>query len=86
MPPEILGILIPALAFSGIVAMLVAGAVKVAQTIAGRGTSASELEELKHRLEDAEAALAEQSSQLAELQERVDFADRRLTSGPGEAR
>lgn len=79
---SILGILIPALAFSGIVAMVVIGAVKVAKTIAGRGASASEMDELKQRVEDAEAALAEQSSQLAELQERVDFAERRLTSGP----
>ena len=78
----IFGILIPALAFSGIVAMLVVGAVKVAKIIAARGAP-SDMAELKQRLEDAEATLADQSAQLAELQERVDFAERRLTSGPG---
>ncbi len=63
--------------------------VMVARTIAGaitgRGASGSELRQIKQRLEDdaaaledAQATLAHQSTQLAELQERLDFAERLL--------
>jgi hypothetical protein len=47
-----------------------------------RGTAAlsagDRLEQQAAALEDAQAALADQSAQLAELQERVDFAERML--------
>lgn len=50
---------------------------------AGRAASAAltpneRLERQAAALEDAQAALADQSAQLAELQERVDFAERML--------
>jgi chromosome segregation ATPase len=68
--------------------------------IAGRGGSRSQLAQLSQRLEqhsaaldDAQASLASQATQLAELQERVDFAERLLAQardraalGPGEKR
>ena len=72
----------------------------IAGAIAGRGASRSELAQIKERLEqhaaaleDAQTSLANQSSQLAELQERIDFAERLLAQardrsalGPGEKR
>jgi uncharacterized protein YycO len=72
----------------------------IAGAIAGRGASRSELAEVKQRLEqdaaaleDAQTTLANQSTQLAELQERLDFAERLLAQardrsalGPGEKR
>jgi Tfp pilus assembly protein FimV len=72
----------------------------IAGAIAGRGASRSELAEIRERLEqhaavleDAQTSLADQSTQLAELQERLDFAERllvqgrdRSTLGPGEKR
>jgi predicted nucleic acid-binding Zn-ribbon protein len=70
----------------GIVAttlVLVAGAIGGA--IRGRGSSRSQVSQLSDQLKDHAAALedvqnnlASQSSQLAELQERVDFAERVL--------
>jgi len=69
---------------------IVAGTiVLVAKTIAGaitgRGASGSELRQIKQRLEehaaaleDAQATMTHQSTQLAELQERLDFAERLL--------
>jgi len=79
-------------------AVLVAKA--IAAAIAGRGAPRTDLAELRERLEqqaaaldDAQASLANQSSQLAELQERLDFAERLLAQardrsalGPGEKR
>ena len=79
-------------------AVLVAKA--IATAIAGRGASRSEMAQLRERLEehaaalgDAEASLANQSTQLAELQERLDFAERLLAQArdrsalaPGEKR
>lgn len=73
----------------GIVAITV---VLVATTIAGaissRRRSGSDVAQLKERLEqhaaaleDAQSALAGQSAQLAELQERLDFAERLLAQG-----
>jgi hypothetical protein len=66
--------------------------VMVAKTIAGairgRGTSRSDLthvtDQLDHQaaaLEDTQATLASQARQLAELNERLDFAERMLTQG-----
>jgi len=87
-----------AFAMLGTTAVLVARA--IAGAIAGRGTSRSELAQIKERLEqyvtaleDAQTSLANQSTQLAELQERIDFAERLLAQardrsalGPGEKR
>jgi Tfp pilus assembly protein FimV len=86
------------LAIAASTTVLVARA--VAGAIAGRGASRSELAQIKERLEqqvavleDAQITLADQSTQLAELQERVDFAERLLAQardrsalGPGEKR
>lgn len=83
-------------------AMVATTAVLVARTIAaaisGRGPSQSELARLRDQLdqhaaalEDAHNSLASQSTQLAELQERLDFAERLLVQvrdrralGPGQ--
>ena len=61
---------------------------EIAKAIARRGTSSSELTALKQQVEryaasldDAHATLADQAAQLAELQERVDFAERLLAHG-----
>ncbi|HEY9015318.1 MAG TPA: hypothetical protein VIM84_09675 [Gemmatimonadales bacterium] len=68
----------------GTTIVLVAGA--IAGAIRGRGGSRSELarlnEQVEHQataLEDVQNSLASQSTQLAELQERLDFAERLLT-------
>jgi predicted nucleic acid-binding Zn-ribbon protein len=66
--------------------------VLVARTLAGairgRGASRSELAQLREQLEqqaaeleDAQNSVASQSTQLAELQERLDFAERLLAQG-----
>jgi exonuclease VII small subunit len=87
-----------ALAIFATAATLVAKA--IAGAIAGRGASRSELAQITERLEqqaalleDAQISLADQSTQLAELQERLDFAERLLAKardrgalGPGEKR
>jgi Tfp pilus assembly protein FimV len=87
-----------ALALVASTAVLVAKA--IAGAIAGRGASRSGLAQLSERLEqqaaaleDAQTSLASQSTQLAELQERIDFAERLLAQardrsalGPGEKR
>jgi hypothetical protein len=72
-----------ALAIAGTTLVLVAGA--IAGAIRGRGSSRSELSQLSEQLKDHAAALedvqnslANQSSQMAELQERLDFAERLL--------
>ena len=72
-----------ALAIAGTTLVLVAGA--IAGAIRGRGSSRSELSHLSDQLKDHAAALedvqnslASQSSQVAELQERLDFAERML--------
>lgn len=51
---------------------------KVAKAMGQRGASASELAQLRDQLEDTQATLASQATQLADLQERVDFAERSL--------
>ncbi len=75
-----------ALAIAGTTLVLVAGA--IAGAIRGRGSSKSEVsrlgDELKDHaaaLEDVQHSLAAQSSQMAELQERLDFAERLLAQG-----
>lgn len=84
-----------ALAIAATTAVLVAKA--IAGAIAGRGASRSDLAQIRERLEqhvavleDAQSTLANQSTQLAELQERLDFAERLLAQardrsalGPG---
>jgi hypothetical protein len=57
----------------------VGGITEVAKAIAKRGGSSADLARLKEQLDDAENTLASQASQIAELQERVDFAERLLT-------
>ncbi|HWN17870.1 MAG TPA: hypothetical protein VNO19_03035 [Gemmatimonadales bacterium] len=76
-------IFLVALAMVGTTVVLVAGA--IAGAIRGRGSSRSELSQLSDQLKDQAAALedvqnslASQSSQMAELHERVDFAERLL--------
>lgn len=56
--------------------------------ISGRGGPRSELGQLKEQLEqhtaaleEAESSLAHQSTQIAELQERLDFTERLLAQG-----
>jgi uncharacterized protein YycO len=75
-----------ALAIAGTTLVLVAGA--IAGAIRGRGSSRSELSQLSDQLKDHAAALedvqnslASQSSQMAELHERLDFAERLLAQG-----
>jgi hypothetical protein len=74
----ILGLLIVATTVV-VIAKTIAGA------IAGRRASRSDLAQIEQRLEqqagaleDAQASLANQSTQLAELQERLDFTERLL--------
>ena len=71
------------LAIVGTTLVLVAGA--IAGAIRGRGSSRSELSQLGDQLKDHAAALEEiqhslasQSSEMAELQERLDFTERLL--------
>ena len=85
-----------ALAIAATTMVMVARA--IAGAITGRGGSRSELAQMKEQLElhavaleDAENTLASQATQLAELQERLDFTERLLTQrrdrpalGPGE--
>lgn len=86
------------LAIAASTAVLIARA--IAGAITGRGASRSELAQMRERLEqhaavldDAQTTLASQATQLAELQERLDFAERLLAQardrsalGPGEKR
>jgi hypothetical protein len=75
-----------ALAIAGTTLVLVAGA--IAGALRGRGSSRAELSQLGDQvkdhaaaLEDIQNSLSSQSSQLAELHERLDFAERLLTQG-----
>ena len=84
-----------ALAIVATTAVMVAKA--IAGAIAGRGASRSEVAQIKEQLEqhaaaleEAQTRLADQSTELAELQERLDFAERLLAQtrdrsalGPG---
>ena len=76
-------VFLTALVIAGATLVLVAGA--IAGALRGRGSSRSQVAELSDQLKDHTAALedvqnslANQSSQLAELQERLDFAERLL--------
>lgn len=94
-PPEIVALTIVSIA--GIAGFTIA---QVAKTIAGRGASPAELARMKEQLQqyaatldDSQATLEEQSRQIAELQDRADFAERLLAQsrdrsalGPGEKR
>jgi septal ring factor EnvC (AmiA/AmiB activator) len=75
-----------ALAIAGTTVVLAVGA--IAGAIRGRGSSRSDLAQLNDQLKDQAAALADvqqslanQSSHLEELQERLDFAERLLAQG-----
>jgi Tfp pilus assembly protein FimV len=84
------------LAIVATTAVMVAKA--IAGAIAGRGASRTDLAQIRERLEqhtaaleEAQTSLADQSTELAELQERLDFAERLLAQardrsalGPGE--
>jgi hypothetical protein len=84
------------LAIGAVTLVMVARA--VAAAIGGRAASRSEIAELQEQLdqhaaalEEIESSLASQSPQFAELQERLDFAERLLAQrrdpaalGPGE--
>jgi uncharacterized protein YycO len=76
-------VFLTALLIAGTTLVLVAGA--IAGALRGRGSSRSELTQLSDQLKDHAAALedvqnnlASQSSQLTELHERLDFAERLL--------
>jgi hypothetical protein len=76
-------VFLTALVIAGATLVLVAGA--IAGALRGRGSSRSEVAHLGDQLKDYAAALedvqnslASQSSQMAELQERLDFAERML--------
>ena len=73
------------IAFAMVGTTLVLVARAIAGAIRGRGASRSDLSQLSDELKDHAAALedvqnslASQSSQMAELQERLDFAERLL--------
>ena len=79
-------VFLTALAIAGTTLVLVAGA--IAGALRGRGSSRSELSQLRDQvkdhtaaLEDVHNSLASQSSELAELHERLDFAERLLAQG-----
>ena len=72
-----------ALAIAGTTLVMVAGA--IAGAIRGRGSPRSEVTQLSDQLkdqaavlEDLQNSLANQSNQMAELNERLDFAERLL--------
>ena len=91
-------VFILALTIAGGTVVFVARA--IAGAITGRGGSRSQIAQINQRLEqhavaldDVQAGLASQSTQLAELQERLDFAERLLAQardrsalGPGDKR
>lgn len=79
-------VFLTALLIAGATIVMVAGA--IAGAIRGRGSSRSEVAHLSEQLKDQAAALedvqnnlANQSSHLAELHERLDFAERLLAQG-----
>jgi hypothetical protein len=79
-------VFLTALAMAGTTLVLVAGA--IAGAVRGRGPSRSGVTQLGDQLKDQAAALedlqnslASQSDQLAELNERLDFAERLLAQG-----
>jgi len=77
-PPNIIGLVISGIFASFVIGMVATAAVKVAKAIAGRAGSPAELARVKQQLEEHAAALQDAQTQLADLQERVDFAERLL--------
>jgi len=76
---------ITALFFIALAGIAAGGVTGIAKAIAGRGAARADVAELKvlvgqyaAELDDAEGQLAGQAAQLAELQERMDFAERLL--------
>lgn len=81
------------LAFAMLFGTVVVVARTIAGAISGRGASRSELEQIKEQLEQQAAALDDARAHVAELAERLDFAERLLAKGrdrgavgPGEQR
>jgi uncharacterized protein YycO len=73
------------LALAIVATTMIVVARSIASAIAGRGSSRSELAQIKRRLDehgaaldDAQTTVTNQATQVAELQERVDFAERLL--------
>jgi uncharacterized membrane-anchored protein YhcB (DUF1043 family) len=69
--------------FTGVFIIILAGMAvgaitEVAKAIAKRGGAATDLADLKQQLEQNAEELANQSAQIAELQERIDFTERLL--------
>ncbi|PYP52451.1 MAG: hypothetical protein DMD45_04335 [Gemmatimonadetes bacterium] len=69
-------------------ATIVLVAKTIAGAVAGRGASRTDVAQIKQQLEqhaaaleDAQTTLTNQSTQVAELQERLDFAERLLAQG-----
>ena len=81
MPPDAFGILIPGFFFTVIVSIISVAVVKTARAFGSRGTSSAELAQLRRAIEDLQGALDHQSTQVAELQERIDFTERLLAKG-----
>jgi len=76
------------LALSIAAATIVLVAKTIAGAVAGRGASRTDVAQIKQQLEqhaaaleDAQTTLTNQSTQVAELQERLDFAERLLAQG-----
>lgn len=69
-----------------LVGMVLGVVSEVAKAITRRGGSSADLAQLRHQvdqltvaLEEAQTAFSDQSAEVAELQERLDFAERMLT-------
>ena len=85
MSPNLISLIISALGASAVVTIAATAAVKIAKAFAARSGSPAELASMKQQLEqhaadlqDAQATLADQATQLAEIQERLDFTERLL--------
>jgi cell division septum initiation protein DivIVA len=76
-------ILVPAIAFVTIFAICGSAAVKIARLRAGRGVPSPEVAE---RLDALEGAIHGLQQELAETQERLDFAERLLSKARDERR
>jgi len=84
-------------AFAMLAGTVIMVARSIASAISGRGTSRAELNKIKEQLEEqsaalqeAQATIANQTAQLAEMNERLDFTERLLAQsrdrsalGPG---
>jgi predicted nucleic acid-binding Zn-ribbon protein len=81
MPPDAIGLIVPGFFFTAIVTIISVAVVKAAKAFASRGSSSAELGQLRREIEDLHGAVEQQSTQLAELHERLDFAERLLAKG-----